>query len=189
MISLKKHLDSWDQSRARACLDSYLRVLAALEAAAGEMAGGEGVQFREDVRAILEYLKPEADPAAIEKSREDAEKAIRGLVAVINRREVEYKEIIRIMAEAGATMVQTGTAHGDELRQIAAKVEAITRLDSVLEVRQQLGVHVGELRGMASRVQEEGEAKAKRLEQELESARENLRFAAALAETDRKSVV
>jgi len=186
MISLKSHMDEWDglRSRGQVSLDAYIRVLKALEASAAEMVGGEGVQFREDLRAILQYLDPQADPAVIEKSRQEAEKAIQALVEVINRREFEYKEIIRIIAEAGATMAHTGTAHGEDLRRAAAKVESIARLDSLVEARRQLSAHIEDLRGIAARVQSEGLAQAQRLKQELELAREHLRFAAALAETD-----
>lgn len=186
MISLKSHMDEWEglRARGRVSLETYIRVLGALEQGAAAMSGGEGTQFCQDLQAILQYLTPEAESRQIEKSREDSEKAIESLVEVINRREFEYKEIIRIIAEAGTTMAETGAAHGDELRQIAAKVEAVTHLDSLAEARRRLAEHVVELRGVAARVQSEGRAQAERLEQELDLAREHLRFAAALAETD-----
>ena len=186
MISLKRHLDDWDDlsSRRRLTLEAYLAALEALASAVGSMAAGEGQQFLRDLRAILAYLKADPSPANIQRSRVDLEQAIEALVEVINQREVEYLEIIRIMAQAGATMAQTGTEHGEELRHIASKVERITQLDSIVEVRRQLVAHMDELQRMAVRVQEEGAAKAREWERELAAAREKLRSTAVLAETD-----
>ena len=186
MISLKRYLDDWDdlRSRGRLTFEAYLGALEALESAVGAMAAGEGQQFLRELRVILAYLRADPSPANIKRSRADLEQAIKALVEVINQRELEYLEIIRIMADAGATMAQTGAAHGEELRQIAGKVESITHLDSIVEVRRQLVAHMDELRSMAERVQEESAAKAREWERELASAREKLRATAVLAETD-----
>ncbi|MGH9481889.1 MAG: hypothetical protein ACRD1L_07320, partial [Terriglobales bacterium] len=118
MISLKSHLDDWDdlRSRGRVSLAAYCRLLSALERAAEAMVRAEGAQLGQDVHAILQYLTPDADGTTIEQSREQAEKAVAALVRVVNQREAEYREIIRIMAEAGATLAQVGMDHGEELR-------------------------------------------------------------------------
>ncbi|MGH9486066.1 MAG: diguanylate cyclase [Terriglobales bacterium] len=186
MISLKRHIDDWSnlESRSRMLFDAYLHLLRTLEQVAAEMSRGEGRQLREDMQAILSYLGPRARKAELDKSRGQAEQALRSLAEVINHREYEYKEIIRIMAEAGATMAQTGAAHSDELRQQAAKVEEIAQLDSVAETRRQLGAHVAELHALAARAQEEGQAQSRHLTEELQQARERLQYASALAETD-----
>src|SRR6185437_4408806 len=89
------------------------------------------------------------------------------LVEAINEREIGYKQIIRVMAEAGASMAQTGTEHGEDLRKIANQVEAAAKVDSILEMRHRLGRHVEELRVAAARAQREGEEKAKNLRQDL----------------------
>ncbi|MGH9394362.1 MAG: GGDEF domain-containing protein [Terriglobales bacterium] len=186
MISLKRHLDRWDNNEARAAavFAAYLQLLAALKAGATSMAGGEGLQCREELAAVLEYLTLGASRETIEKSIQDAERAIQFLVEAINQRESGYKQIIRVMAHAGATFAQTGVEHGDELRKIAAKVEAVAQLDSIPEMRRQLGEHVEELRVTAARAQRDGEAKAKLLQQELQTARESLKSSEMLAETD-----
>ncbi|MGH9477000.1 MAG: GGDEF domain-containing protein [Terriglobales bacterium] len=179
-------MDEWDnlESRASIILDAYIHILRTIEEVAGYMSRGEGRQLREDMRAILSYLNPGVHREALDKSRTQADEALRSLADVINQREYEYKEIIRIMAEAGNTMAQTGAAHSEKLRRQAAKVEAIATLDSVADVRHQLTIHVAELQEMAVRAQEEGEAQSKRLNEELQQAREKLNYASALAETD-----
>lgn len=186
MISLRRHLDQWDevQGRGGAAVEAYIKVLAALETASKDMAGGEGVQCRQEIIGIFEYLTPKASRLELERSCDAAERAIRALTDAINRRDGDYRQIIRIMAEAGASIAQSGNAYGAELRHIADKVEAITQLGSIQEVRQRLHEHVLELRIVAERAQREGEAKAKRLEEDLQSARESLKSAAMLAETD-----
>lgn len=186
MISFKRHMDEWDnlESRVGFILDAYLHILRTLEEIAGYMSRGEGRQLREDMQAILSYLGPGARKEALDKSRTQADQALRSLADVINQREYEYKEIIRIMAEAGNTMAQTGAAHSEKLRKQAAKVEEIARLESLAEARRQLSVHVAELQEMAAKAQEEGEAQSKQLSVELSQAREKLQYASALAETD-----
>lgn len=186
MISLRRHLDQWDDlhGRARTALEAYIHALTSLNTAARDMAGGEGVQCRHELEAVLEFLNPEAATAEIVRSREGVERGIAALAEAVNRRDGDYRQIIRIMAEAGATMVQSSSAYGKELRQIAAKVEAVTQLDSIQEVRRRLNEHATELRTVAERVQREGEARARRLEEELQTARESLKSASTLAETD-----
>ncbi|HET9783797.1 MAG TPA: GGDEF domain-containing protein [Terriglobales bacterium] len=186
MISIKKHLDDFDSARGRArhALEAYLALIDALQSAAGDMARGEGRQLRDDMARILSYLTPDAKKSDLDRSREEAANAIRALAEVINRREYEYKEIIRIMAQAGATMARTGALHSEELQQAAGKVEQIARLDSVQETRRQLDAHVHELRSIAERAVQQGEEHAKGLNLELEQARAKLERAAALAETD-----
>jgi diguanylate cyclase (GGDEF)-like protein len=185
MISLRKHMDRLESGeRYRAALTAYVGLLTALDAAAGEMPGGEGLQCQDGLRAIQEYFGPEADQPTIARSLRDAEQAVRALAAAINRREGDYKQILRIMAEAGATMVQAGSTYGEELRGIAAQVDAITRLDSLAEVRRRLNVQVCELREAAERARRNGAQEAEKLQQQLEAAHEKLRSASLLAETD-----
>lgn len=186
MISIRKHLDRLDalEGQERVALEAYVRTLEAIEAAAKDMAGGEGTQCREHMRTILGYLKDSSDGPAIEKSRAESALAIRGLAEAVNRREGDYKQIIRMVAQAGATMAQTGSAHGKQLRQIACEVEVITRLESADTMRTRLLVQVEEMRQVAERAQREGDVQAQRLEQELDNVRTSLKSAAMLAETD-----
>lgn len=186
MFTLQSHLDDWDDvaSRGRVSLAAYLRLLAALERAGDAMSRTEGEHLDRQVHIVLQCLTPRADGVAIEEIREQAEKAMEALVQVVNQRESEYREIISVMAEAGATLAQAGLHHGEELRQLAAKVESVIGSDSLADVRRQLSLHVEELRGLATRVEEDVQARANRLEQELALARARLRDAAALAETD-----
>ncbi len=185
MISLRKQMDRLEAlERGRAALTAYLGLLTALDATAAAMPGGEGLQCQDGLRAIREYLGPEADSGIIARSLRDAEQAIQALAQAINRRDGDYKQILMIMAEAGATMVQAGNSYGEELRGIAAEVEAITRLESLAEVRRRLSVHVCELRDAAERARHNGESEARRLQQQLQATKEKLQSAALLAETD-----
>ncbi len=185
MISLRKHMDRFESlERGRAAFAAYLGLLTAIDSAAGAMPGGEGLQCQDGLRAIHEYLGAEADSSQIARSLHDAEQAIHLLADAINRRDGDYKQILMIMAEAGATMVQAGNSYGDEMRGIAVRVEAITHLDSLSEVRRRLSVQVCELREAAERAREQGEAEAKRLQHQLQAAKDKLQSASLLAETD-----
>ncbi len=186
MISLKKSMDILDQmqSRVQASLDSYVRVLLALEHAAEVMTGDDFAQFRDDLKDVMLHLDAQAPPRVIQQSSEKSEQAIGKLAELIHRREWEYKQIIRIVAEVGATMVQNGSSYGEDLQQLASQIDSVTRLDSITEVRRQLATRVSELKGMAVRIQEEGKAKARALEEQLQSVQKQLSEAEALAQTD-----
>lgn len=190
MISFKRHWKEWDslEGRIRLLGEGYLHLLQALETAAGEMSRGLGGQFREDMQAILSYLKPPSeqipDKATLEKSRTQAVEALRSLTEAVNRREAEYRDIIRILARTGATIAQTGAAHSDALQRHAARLEAIADADPTVEARRQLHALVLELREFATLARQEGEAQARQLNEELRHAREKLEQASTLATTD-----
>ncbi|MGH9414779.1 MAG: diguanylate cyclase domain-containing protein [Terriglobales bacterium] len=186
MISLKRHLQEWDslEGRIRLLGEGYLHLLKALETAAGEMSREVGEAFKDDMQAILSYLDAPPDKDKLEKSRIQAGEALRSLTEAVNRREAEYRDIIRILARAGATIAQAGSVHSEALRNHAARLEAIANADPTVETRRQLHALVHELRALAIQAQQEGEAQARQLHEELHHAREKLERASALAATD-----
>jgi diguanylate cyclase (GGDEF)-like protein len=186
MISLKKSIDVLEQmqSRIQVSLDSYVKVLLALERAAEVMAGDEGSQLRNDLKGVMMELNAQAPPQVIEQSSVKSERAIHNLAQLINQKELEYKQIIRLVAEASATMVQSGSSHSEQLKQFAAQIDSVSRLDTIAEVRKQLASRASELRDIAVCIQEEGRQKASKLEKELQKAQQQLKAAELLAETD-----
>lgn len=185
--SLKKHLDRWDAllAQAAALLESYRGVLVALEQGAGNMPGGEGLQFHEAMSLVNAQMKGEPRPRVIRDSGTATEKAWQGLVDVINRREVEYREIVRMLANTSASIAQAGAGQAAELKAVAGRIaDDVVKVESLSEARRLVGEHVGKLEGMAKKVQADAAARAQQMEIELASTRERFKFAAALAETD-----
>src|SRR5579884_1436901 len=191
MISLKQSMDVLDRAhlRAQVSLDSYVRVLLALEQAAEVMAGEGGHHLREDLKGLLLRLNAETPPRVIQQTSQQSEKAIGKLAELINRKELEYKQIIRIVAEAGASMVESGSAHGEQIRKYASQIDSVSRLDSISEIRHQLAMRVSELKEAAIRIQEEGRMKASKLETEIQEIRQKLKVAETSALTDALTAV
>ena len=156
MLSLRKSMDLYGetQSRVRTSLDAIRRVLAALERAAEILAEEESQLFREELTTVRLQLEGDADPQVIEESGEQVEKGLdgfaHGLAKVRDRKEQEYKQIIRIVAEAGVTMAQGGSTQSEELTQFAAKIDTVSRLASIAEIRKELTGRVTELKTMAN---------------------------------------
>jgi diguanylate cyclase (GGDEF)-like protein len=81
-------------------------------------------------------------------------------------------------------MVRSGKNHADEITQFAARVEATTCLDSVVEIRCQMARRLGELNAVARRIQDDSEQQAASLNHEIQKIQERLKAAESLAETD-----
>jgi len=190
MVSLRKSMDLYGdtQSKVRTSLDAIRRVLAALERAAEILAEEESQLFREELTTVRHQLEGDAAPQVIEESGEQVEKGLdgfaHGLVKVRDRKEQEYKQIIRIVAEAGVTIAKGGSTQSEELTQFANKIDTVSRLASVTEIRKELTNRVTELKTMARRIHADGQAKAQALETEIRSVHEKLKVAESLAETD-----
>ena len=190
MLSLKKSMDLYGdtQSKARTSLDTIRRVLSALERAAEILAEEESLLFREELISVRHQLEGDADPQVIEESGEQVEKGLNGfahgVAKVRDRKEQEYKQIIRIVAEAGVTMAKGGSSQSEELTQFAAKIDTVSRLASIAEIRKELAGRVSELKLMATRIHADGQAKAQALENEIRNVHEKLKVAETLAETD-----
>jgi len=190
MISLKRSMDvlGETQARLRSCLNVYKRALSALDRAAEVLAGEDGRPFRERLKSASIGIEQEAPAHAIEQSgqhvAQELDLFVRELAKLRDRREKEYKQIIRIVAEAGVTMAKGGSSQSEELAAFAARLDTVTRLESVAEIRHQLASRVTELQEMASRIQVEGQARAQALEKEIRNVQDRLKAAEALAETD-----
>jgi len=190
MISLKRSMEVLDEKEARlaAWLDEYTGLLGALESAADVLAGKDGLPFRKQMKEVRLQLVPEVVAKAIKQNGEKVEKDLdrfaRQVAEVTERKEWEYKQIIRIVAEAGATMIRSGSSQSEELRQFATKIGSVSCLESVGELRKQLTSRVAELKEIADRIQEDGQARARVLENNLRKVQEKLNVAETLAETD-----
>jgi len=190
MISLRKSMDLYGetQSRVRVSMEAIIRMISALDRASEVLAGEDSEPFREDLKGVRQQLEGKAEPEIIEKSGERVEKGLdgfaQGLAKVRERKEQEFKQIIRIVAEAGVTMARGGSSQSEELTQFAAKIDSVSRLESIAEIRKELTVRVAELKKMAQRIQDDGQAKAHALEAEIRSVHEKLKVAESLAETD-----
>jgi diguanylate cyclase len=190
MISIKRSMDelSASQERFLAALEAYSKALAAFECAAEVLGGEEIGPFQNNVGAIRRKLVPDVAADTIQQSSAEVEQELdrfaKQFASLKEHKEREFKKIIQIVAEAGATLAESGTAQSAELVQFSRRIESASRLDSIAEMRKQLSSRVMELKAMAARVKEEGQARARELEDRLRSVEEELQTATAASETD-----
>lgn len=191
VISIKRSIDQLEdvRSRAEASLEAYRRILLALERAAAIIAGEDTTKlFQEHLEVIRLQLNLDTPPATVAHGGETVEKELEGFAHqrayVRDQKEWEYKQIIRIVAEAGAIIAQGGSSDSQELIELATKIDTVSRLENIAEVRKQLSDRVTEIKTLASRVHEEGNTRAHALEGKVRSIEERLQAAERLAETD-----
>lgn len=183
-------MDEFAETREqfRASLAAYAKTLAAVESAAEVLVGEDSGPFQDSVGRIRDRLAPDVAPEVIHQTGTEVEQELdrfaRQQASLKEHKEREFKQIIRIVAEAGATLAESGTAQSGELIQFSRRIETVSRLESIAEMRKQLSSRVIELKAMAARVQEEGHAKARELENRIRSVEEKLETATAASETD-----
>lgn len=190
MISLKRTMDSLsavDKVR-RAWLETYQALLAALEGASQALLGDESWPFHERIAKVRAHLGEDADEKFLTDSATELTGVIDGLVHLVSatreRRDQEFKRIVKIVAEAGADMIRSGNTQGEELTSFASQIESVSQLDSVAEIRVQMAKRATELKGLARRIQEQGQDRATQMEREMHLVQSRLKAAETMAETD-----
>ncbi len=190
MISIKKSMDQLEETelRCRLMLRLYTRALQAVERAVVVLAGAGAQRFRERIAEARLQAEKQAAVEVMEQGQAKIEEELDGLTHeladALDKKERDYKEVIRIVTDAAATMTQSGLRQGEELKQFATKIESVSRLESISEIREQLSSRVSELMAMAGQIQLEGQERARALEDEIQRVNEKLRHAEVLAETD-----
>ena len=178
--------ETWE--RFRASLGAYTKTLEAFESAAQVLGGEDSRPFQNCVERIRHRLVPEVAAEVIHETCHEVEQELdrfaRQYVSLKESREREFKQIIRIVAEAGAALTESGTAQSAELVQFSKRIESASHLESIADMRKQLSSRVFELKAMAARVQEEGQAKARELEGHIRRVEEKLETMTTVSETD-----
>jgi len=176
------------QRRMNAWCSRYTGLLRTLENSVVELCGDGTSSIRENIAATRNRLAPDSEADLIEAQGAKAEQAVQALARELGEaramREKEFKKIIWITAEAGAAMVRSGKSHADEITQFAARVEATSCLESVVEIRCQMAQRLNELNSVARRIQDDSERNAASLSREIQKIQERLKAAESLAETD-----
>ncbi len=190
IISIRRSMDQGQEARSRgeALLSAYGKMLLALKRAAAVMAGDDSKLFQEHLDVIHSQLTPDTPPQTLELNGAAVEKELDGFAHQRayerDQKEWEYKQIIHIVAEAGSIISQNGSSQSLELAQLATKIDSVSRLENISEVRKQLSDRVMEIKTLAQRVQEEGSTRAHTLESKIRKVEERLQIAEKLAETD-----
>jgi diguanylate cyclase len=190
MLSFKGAISELNnaEERVRPWWTFSTRLLSAIEGAVVEVSSERDAPLREIFVSIRENLGVGSPAATLAQQGTAAEQAVqtlaRELTEARSQREKEFKKIVWITAEAGAAMIRSGNTHAEEITNFAARVQATSCLDSVVQIRCQMADRVAELNGMALRIQQESQQTATVLQREIQKVQERLKAAESLAETD-----
>lgn len=189
-ISIKRSMDLLEEAENRwAVAASVLgRLLRALERTADLLAGPRAKDFRERVEFERLRLAKQADSESMEACETKVEQELdtfsRDFAQALEERENEFKQIIKIVAEAAGTLSRTGLNRGQELREFAVRIESTSRLQGIAEIRAELARRVAEVKEMAARIEEDGRNQARELQAEIKRANQRARRAEEMAETN-----
>jgi len=190
MLSLKKFMTEIEEyeERFRVACDVYALALRLLGEYAPPVQPDLVALLRERLTAIRRALKPAAGPQELAASARQLESALKDFFEasseVLRQRDQEIRAIIKTLAEATQSLVLQSDAHTEQLGIFTQKLEAISRIPSLTEIRQRLGEEVEQLRTLVSTARRDQASSLEQMRRELELFRERLERAEALAFVD-----
>ena len=190
MLSLKKFMSELEEyeERFRAACEVYLAALRLIGEHAPPIRPDLVVLLRERLRGIRRALEAAADRQELTASARKLELALKEFSAsssqVLQQRDQEVRTIIKTLAEATQSLVAHNAAHTERLGEFTQKLEAISRIPSLTEIRERLGKEVEQLKSYVSTVGRDQASSLEQMRRELDLFRERLERAEALAFAD-----
>lgn len=173
---------------ADAALTAYRGVLGAVHQTAAVISGDENPAIQERLEVIRFQLNSDPSARTIEQSGTAVAQELADFTQqrryVQDKKERELKQVVGIAAQAMALIVQNGCLQGQELVELATKIESTSLLHDLTKVREELSQRIEEVRAVAKRTQESAAAQTKALEGEIQRAKERLAVLEQLTETD-----
>ena len=190
MISLKKTLDEIEQRERlfQASLEAYRAALAGMARDLPAALKEDADSVRDHFIALGKRLADDPSLDTIEQTRQQLEvhlRDYRGRVeAQCLKQRREVKEILATLADAAAMLERQNTTYSDNFRSFARRLETLSRLDSLAEIRRQLTLQVAEMKTSVDRATREYEESLNQLRRELQAFQSRLEHAEQLAATD-----
>ena len=190
MISLKKSLDAIEQHERlfRASLDAYLAALHNLARHTPPMLDDEAAPFRARLSELRERLAADPSLDRITRSRFEVEEHLRDYRdrlqgAYLNQRR-EVQEILGALADAATLLERQNATYTFNFRNFARELEAVSRLESLTEIRRRLVVQIAQMKSVMDEAAREHEESLQQLRRELQAFQSRLEQAEQLAATD-----
>ncbi|MEP7355209.1 MAG: GGDEF domain-containing protein, partial [Acidobacteriota bacterium] len=193
MISFKRTIEAIDAMeevapKLTAWAEGINGLMIALEDSVSMFPGDDAASFKESFTTKRLKLNDSSSPKLIQQITTATGGELRAfagnLASSSVKKEEEYKRIIRIVADAGAAITQSGSHQAQEIVEFASKLDIVSRLESMVEIRKEISKRVVELESLASRVKKGSDDHAQNLEWEIDRVRERLLTAETLAQTD-----
>lgn len=190
MLSLKRFMTEIEehQERFRVACDVYASALRLVGEHAPPVQPDLVNQLRSRLAAIRRALEAGPDREQLAASGKQLELVLKEFAGaasqVLDEREKEIRAIIETLAEATQSLASQSEAHTTQLARFTHKLESISHIPSLTEIRRRLGEEVERLRSYVSTVRQQHESSIEQMRRELDLFRERLERAEALAFVD-----
>jgi diguanylate cyclase len=178
MISLKKHIDSYDKELQVVVLDCYRETLVAMGAGAARALPVLGSDFSRSLNALASQISRDTPPAVITETKKrvisDLDRWGEKGVRYFAEKTREVKEIMTAVASALEAVGARDQRFGSRLNEFTARLEEIAHLEDVSAAREALVRSAGELTSQIATMAEEGRSATARLRADLDGYRMRL---------------
>lgn len=177
-----------EEARAQAFTRTITIVLGAIERAMKRLMSPRNSFPPVDLEPIRIELSRGAPPDVLQQQGEQLEKELEefslDLALSIKQKDEIYEATVKLLSGAATIFSESGSAHSRKLQDLTSEIMAASRLNSVVDLREQLAGRIVELHDMAERMEREGQARARTLDQQLNALNLRLLSAENRAETD-----
>jgi diguanylate cyclase (GGDEF)-like protein len=190
MISLRKSLNEFEESekRSQAMLDCYLAAISSMEQHVIPVNEDLVYHHRIHLKALRRQIREDTSQRALDQSRVTLARELAAhcarSTAILEQKDVEVRNIIKMLAEAAVTLTTHNETHASRLLKFNRELEAISAIDDLREIRRRLAAQVYELKSCVETMRRDSEVSVEQLRNELRHFQQRLVQAEALAGTD-----
>ncbi len=190
IISVKESLDRIDQADRlfRVALGSYAAAVESIDRHVLPLQPALEPEYRRRLKAIRAAITETSAASALEATRGQVEEMLAGYcgqtIGLLNARAEDIRLILLALAAATQALDRQCGGYGDQFRQIAQRMDGVTQLVDLSEIRREITGQVEALNSAAAHMRQDSEAAIAQLQGEMSTVRQRLDEAERLAETD-----
>lgn len=190
MISLKKSLDQIEyyDRLFQTALQAYLNGISSLQQLASPKLDPEAARWGKRIVALHEQLSSDPSPDNLDRTAKLLDQELHAfkqrLETALDAQRAEVQQILTTLAEAASALEHQNNSYAGEFRSFTRQLEAVSRLDSLSEIRRRLTIQVAQMKTSLERVSREHQESLEQLRRELQNFQGRLERAEQLASTD-----
>lgn len=190
MISLKRSLDKYEsiEQLHAATLAGLLAILASVEKHAVPSQEETQSRHRAALRALRRQVAADPNPEVLRTSTDYLDDELKEYADQVGefyqRREVEIRAIIRLMAKASESLQSDSTKYSDRFGNFAKQLESLVEIDELAEIRRRLAREVERMRAAVEEMSAANSATLGQLQQQLKQYEQRLKRAEEIASRD-----
>ncbi len=199
MISLKKYLDTAENSPGMYCepdendllaavLGAYRSALLAMGNCAQDACPALGDDLKRALRKLEAELSTEMTPRAVEAKERAVQEQLQGWGQRIARhyqeKTAEVKELLLVMAHTAESVGARDQRCSGQIHEVTARLASIASLEDLTEIRASIKKSAAELKTSIDRMTEEGKAALEQMRAEVTNYQTKLQKAEEIAFRD-----